>query len=236
MSIFRFKQFGIDQSGCTMKVNTDGVLLGGMALANRPSRILDVGTGTGVIALMLAQRFTSATLDAIEIDSMAADTARSNFEISPFSGRLSCHAVSLHEYKAKGPYDLVVSNPPYFLQSLKNNDKRKQLARHTDISFFDCLLERSAAWLAPSGSLQLILPLALADRIGQQATSDYGMTVQWERDIRSFALHPPIRKILAIGKSPTEESAIPDDFVIYESKGVYSQGYRELLKDFFLAF
>lgn len=236
MSIFRFKQFAVDQSECIMKVNTDGVVLGAMVAADKPLRILDVGTGTGVIALMLAQRFPLAKLDAIEIDMLAADTARKNFEASPFSSRIFCHSVSLREYKAAGSYDLMVSNPPYFLQSLKNNDKRKQLARHTDISFFDDLLERSLAWLVPDGSLQLILPTSLADRIGQKAVVDYGMTVQWARDIRSFTTHQPIRRVLSIGKSKPAVIDVQDDLLIYESAGVHTQQYRQLLKDFFLAF
>ena len=114
MSVFRFKEFVVDQSGCAMKINTDGVLLGAMATALHPQRILDVGTGTGVISLMLAQRFPAVVIDAIEIDAKAADTARRNFEASPFSGRISCHPVSLGDFEPRAPYDLIVSNPPFF--------------------------------------------------------------------------------------------------------------------------
>ncbi len=236
MSLFRFKQFTIDQSGCTMKVNTDGVLLGAMARALNPRRILDIGTGTGVIALMLAQRFASSEVDAIEIDSLAANAAQQNFVSSSFSARLSCRTLPLDEYRPEDSYDLMVSNPPYFLQSLKNPDERKQLARHTDMSFFDVLLSSAREWLAPQGSLQLILPVSLADTIVRKAKDEYGMTEQWQCNIYSFESQPPIRRVLAIGRSPMDGVTSQDDFMIYERKGVYSQAYRELLKDFFLAF
>src|SRR5690606_30727897 len=147
MSVFHFKQFAVNQSGCAMKINTDGVLLAAMATADFPTRILDVGTGTGVISLMLAQRFPSATIDAIEIDVKAADTARGNFEESPFSDRLTSYAMALDKFEPKAGYDLIVSNPPFFLNSLRNNDSRKGMARHTDMGFFDQLLARSQQWL-----------------------------------------------------------------------------------------
>ncbi len=239
MSVFRFKQFAVDQSGCAMKINTDGVLLAAMVAAGSPRRILDVGTGTGVVALMLGQRFPSAIIDAIEIDASAADTARQNFGASPFAARLTSHAVSLGDFEPEAPYDLVVSNPPFFLRSLQNDDQRKRIARHTDMEFFDQLITRSKRWLDAAGSLQVILPPSLADLIGQQATETYGLRIQHTINIHSFASHPPIRRILSIAKSadgdhPGREEA--PDFMIYERHGVHSAAYRELLKPFFLAF
>lgn len=236
MSVFRFKQFAIDQTGCAMKINTDGVLLGAMAQMEAPKRILDIGTGTGVIALMLAQRFPLATVDAIEIDAQAAGAASRNFENSPFAGRISCHAVALADFKPEEPYDLMVSNPPYFLHSLKNQDIRKRIARHTDLSFFAQLLERSAQWLTPEGGLQVILPMALADHVEQKAEAEYGMIVQGGATIRSFSSHLPIRRVLAIGKKRSSLQFDEREFLIYEGNGIYSSAYRKLLSDFFLAF
>jgi len=219
-----------------MKVNTDGVLLGAMAASENPLRILDIGTGTGVIALMLAQRFPRATVDALEIDAMAAATANRNFGNSAFAGRIVGYATALGDFDTDKPYDLVVSNPPYFLHSLKNQDVRKQVARHADRSFFSQLLDRADRWLTAEGSLQLVLPIPVAAQVVADAVGSYGMAVQWMTDIRSFALHPPIRRIVALGRSPGGRSYTQHDFVIYASKGVYSQVYRDLLKDFFLAF
>lgn len=237
MSVFRFKQFVVDQSGCAMKINTDGVLLGAMVEADSPKRVLDVGTGTGVISLMLAQRFPSAIIDAIEIDASAANTARRNFANSPFEDRLSGYAVSLADFEPEAPYDLIVSNPPFFLRSLQNDDRRKRLARHTDIDFFDQLLTRAQHWLQPTGSLQIILPSELADVIGERAVAVYGLDVQMATTIRSFAAHPPLRQMLSIGKQG--RSKLYDgkgEFIIYKRQGVYSAAYQELLKPFFLAF
>lgn len=237
MSIFRFKQFAVDQSGCAMKINTDGVLLGAMVTADFPRRVLDVGTGTGVIPLMLAQRFPSAIIEAIEIDASAANTARRNFANSPFGDRLTGYSMSLADFEPEAPYDLIVSNPPFFLHSLQNDDRRKRLARHTDMDFFDQLLMRSQRWLAPAGSLQVILPSELADVIGHRAALAYGLDVQIATTIRSFASHPPIRRILSIARQaePSLYNSIRE-FTIYEHRGVYSPLYKDLLKPFFLAF
>lgn len=237
MSVFQFKQFAVDQSGCAMKINTDGVLLAAMVAGDGPKRILDVGTGTGVIALMLAQRFPSAMIDAIEIDSRAAETARRNFESSLFADRLTSRAVSLADFEPERSYDLIVSNPPFFLQSLQNNDWRKRLARHTDMDFFDQLLAKSQRWLNPGGSLQVILPPTLADVLAEKAAEEVGLCVQRVTTIRSFASHPPIRRVLSLAKSTDLNKYHPtQEFIIYERHGVYGPAYRELLKGFFLAF
>lgn len=236
MSVFRFKQFVVDQSGCAMKINTDGVLLGAIATAFHPKRILDVGTGTGVISLMLAQRFPSTIVDAIEIDPLAAATARRNFQTSPFSDRLTSYAVALNDFKPDTPYDLIVSNPPFFLHSLKNDDIRKRIARHTDMAFFSQLLGRSQQWLSPAGSLQVILPSLLANVIGQKAADEFGLPARATTAIRSFAAQPPIRHIVSLGKQADSKPSELDELIIYEHRGVYSPAYRKLLKAFFLAF
>jgi tRNA1Val (adenine37-N6)-methyltransferase len=120
-NIFKFKQFEVDQSGCAMKINTDGVLLGALATANNPQSIVDIGTGTGVIALMLAQRFAVTRIDGVDIDESAAETADRNFKGSPFQYRMYAHFDTFegffesHNWKK---HDLIVSNPPFFLDSL----------------------------------------------------------------------------------------------------------------------
>lgn len=236
MSVFHFKQFEVNQSGCAMKINTDGVLLAAMATADAPMRMLDVGTGTGVISLMLAQRFPSAMIDAIEIDTGAADTARRNFEGSPFRDRLTSHAIALNNFEPEGRYDLIVSNPPFFLGSLRNNDSRRGLARHADIGFFDQLLARSQRWLGPTGRLQVILPTSMADRFEQKATNDYGLALQGATDIRSFSSHSPIRRVLFFSNAVEPKVRRNAEFIIYERQGVHSAAYRKLLSPFFLAF
>lgn len=232
--IFRFKQFEVDQAGCSMKINTDGVLLGAMATAEAPRRILDIGTGTGVIALMLAQRFPHATIDAIEIDPEAAETAARNFDRSPFARQLAGYPVGLVDFEPKGSYGLIVSNPPYFLDSLKSPDPRKSTARHTDWAFFDQLLAFANDWLEAAGSLQLVLPVSLAEELCQRAVQAFGLARQWEVDIHSFGGEPAVRRIVSIGKQAMAIAKPP--FVIYARRGEYSEAYRALLQDFFLAF
>lgn len=237
-----------------MKINTDGVLLGALSEPPGPEeradpvarRILDIGTGTGVIALMLAQRFADAQIDAIDIDPASARRASENFHRSPFRSRLRAYQVSLSDFipensSAQEPvdvYDLVVSNPPFFVDSLKNPDKRKEVARHADATFFDMLLTRAARWLRPHGRLQLILPMALSAELAKKALQPYGFYSAEKTEIFSFAADEfPIRVILTLGVSSAHSLArLPSKIVIYDSPRHYSEAYRSLLKDFFLAF
>lgn len=232
--VFHFKRFSVDQSGCSMKINTDGVLLGAIAEGDDPRRILDVGTGTGVIALMLAQRYPDGHIEAIEIDEQAAATATRNFRHSPFANRMVCFPVGLSDFLIEKPFDLIVSNPPYYLNSLKNPDYRKSVARHADIDFFEQLLRFANKGLTKAGSLQLVLPANLADGICQLAEEKFGFVCQWRVVVRSFVDDTPIRQIIALGKTKVRDRI--SEFVIYDTVGQYSEVYRTVLKNFFLAF
>lgn len=235
-SIFYFKQFRIDQSNCAMKVNTDGVLLAAMADFKCPAKILDVGTGTGLIALMLAQKYTSAIVHAVEIDQSAADTAKLNFLKSPFSNRIALFHSSIKEHftNSTEQYDLIISNPPFFINSLSSQNEKKSVARHTDLSFFEVLLTESVRHLNHSGHLCIILPLETAALVKKMVHSSGVLKVQKEILIYSFIESKPHRTIMVMGfeaLAPMEES-----LVIYESKGVYSAIYRNLLKDYLTIF
>ena len=131
MSGFRFKQFAVEQDDVAMKVGTDGVLLGAWADCNGAKRILDIGTGTGVIALMLAQRNAEAEVQAVEIDETATRRARSNFDLSPWAERLTVENCAVQEFAPAEKFDLIVSNPPYFVDSLLPPDAKRSTARHT---------------------------------------------------------------------------------------------------------
>ncbi|WP_256004934.1 tRNA1(Val) (adenine(37)-N6)-methyltransferase [Pedobacter deserti] len=231
--VFRFKQFAVDQYGCAMKINTDGVLLGATAMQENAGAILDIGTGTGVIAMMLAQRFPDASVDAVEIDAQATQTAGLNFASSPFSTRLEAYHNDIASYETQTRYDLIVSNPPYFVDDLKNPEARKRVARHTDHSFFIALLQKASALLAPGGSMWLILPLKQAGFIKDQAPV-YGLHLQRRIDISSDENKPVIRQIIVLGHR--QEEVKTEHFYIYEREGFHTEAYRRLLKDFFLAF
>ena len=163
--MFQFKQFSVDQTDCAMKINTDGVLLGAIAEADAPKSILDIGTGTGVIALMLAQRYTEAMIDAVEIDASAAATAGRNFKNSIFHEALNIFPVDINEFLEHHPrnkYDLIISNPPFYINSLESPAKKKSLAKHTELNFFEMLVKHVARHLSENGCCWLILPLDTA--------------------------------------------------------------------------
>jgi len=236
VSIFHFKQFWVDQTDCAMKVNTDGVLLAAILDYDAPVKILDVGTGTGLIALMLAQRFPSALIDAVEIDENAAKTAKINFTASPFSSRTRLIHSSIENYLLNydGKYDLIVSNPPFFINSLRSGNLLKGIARHTDESFFENLLNESVKKLSDKGLLYIILPLETSKMIEKLIFSFPELKVISEILIQSFAESKPHRKILQIGFNISEP--IVKNFVIYEKTGIYTSEYRALLKDFLTIF
>lgn len=232
-SVFYFKQFSIDQSNCAMKVNTDGVLLAALADFRSPAKILDVGTGTGLIALMLAQKYTSAIVHAVEIDQNAANTAKENFLNSPFSNRIALFHSSIKDHFTDNneQYDLIISNPPFFINSLSSQNPKKSVARHTDLSFFEVLLTESAKRLDQSGHLCIILPLETAEMVKKMVS---GLKVQKEILIYSFPESKPHRTIMVMGY----EALVPleEEIVIYQSKGIYSAVYRDLLKDYLTIF
>lgn len=235
-SIFKFKSFEVDQEDCAMKINTDGVLLGAIVETDSPKRILDVGTGTGVIALMLAQRFSDAKVDAVEIDELASKRAAYNFNNSLFSDRLNVFHSSFDEIKSANRYDLIVSNPPFYTNSLHNPDDRKKLARHTDIDFFKNLIDFSIDNLAIHGQLTLIVPVDLSNEI-IALTNNSDLNLVSHIDIRSFSDTEIIRRIISFRKLSTGNTNLrKDEFIIYEEKGVYSSQYKSILKPFFLAF
>jgi tRNA1Val (adenine37-N6)-methyltransferase len=233
MSIFKFKQFEVDQAGCAMKINTDGVLLGASANHPAPKTILDIGTGTGVIALMLAQRFPEALIHAVEIDGQAAETAEKNFQLSVFNDRLSIHHEAIEKYSHSGQFDLIVSNPPFFVNDLKSEEFRKGIARHADEDFFSMLVKKSSALLADEGMIWLILPVKQADEVIGIA-AHYNLSLVERVHIHSDQHKPTFRQMICLkkGEAVLKES----DFYIYASLKEHTAEYKELLKDFFLAF
>ena len=154
---FDFKQFSICQDQCAMKVGTDGVLLGAWADGGR--RILDIGTGTGIIALMMAQRFPDAAIDAIEIDHDACRQAAGNIAATPFADRIRIHECPIQHFQPTMRYDVIVSNPPYFINSMKNPDKKRATARHTDTLSPRDLFMAAEKMLDENGIFSIIIPI-----------------------------------------------------------------------------
>ena len=234
--MFQFKQFSVDQSGCAMKINTDGVLLGAIAGEGHPFNILDIGTGTGVIALMLAQRFMDANVDAVEIDEAAGKTADLNFKQSVFAERLRLYPLGFEEYFEAHPerkYELIVSNPPFYINSLKSPGDKKTLAKHTDADFFERLITNTAEHLNTTGKLWLIVPVNIADLIVKIAENHKlfpGVFI----NVKSYPESEAHRVIVCLGFDNIEPKKT--EFIIYSAPKIYSDGYREVLQPYFLAF
>ena len=219
-----------------MKINTDGVLLGALADADEPQHILDIGTGTGVIALMLAQRFANATIDAVEIDKAAAHTARTNFQNSKFNNRLALYAHSFESYfenHAQKKYDLVVSNPPFYINSLESPEAKKNTAKHAEEGFFESLVKAVSIHLTHTGNFWLILPLDTAELVKTIAQQN-NLCLQKTIAIKSYPDSNPHREILVLGLNDDKE--VDEEFVIYKEQKIYSVAYENKLSPFFTIF
>ncbi|MBL4675334.1 MAG: methyltransferase [Mucilaginibacter sp.] len=215
-----------------MKVNTDGVLLGALANSESIKRILDIGAGTGVIAMMLAQRFPEAMIDAVEIDKHAAETVGSNFRNSTFADRLNLIEGDFADINGQS-YDLIISNPPFFINSLTSSKENKTIARHTDSSFFERLVIFAADNLSNAGICQLILSLATAELVKQLLLVHY-LHLNNIIHIKSFKNDIPHREIITFGRARIEFQET--EVVIYDAPKVYTDEYAFLLKDFLTIF
>lgn len=227
---FRFKQFFIQDDRCAMKVGTDGVLLG--CWAPKGSRILDVGTGSGLIARMLMQRCPEAEVEGIDIDAAAVEQAKEN--------GVRAYCSSLQDWQndqsqiTKHKYDLIVSNPPYFQNSLKNPDKGRQAARHTDTLSYEELIVHSARLLKENGQLALILPAEAETEIRQLAGAA-GLYLTHVTRVYSKETKPVRRVLLLFEMSRSRDLEITTDVLVLEDeKGGRSAAYSELCKDFYL--
>ena len=216
-----------------MKVGTDGVLLG--AWCPKGTRILDIGTGSGLIALMAAQRFPEASVDAIDIDEAAVEQARENFSASPWTERLHAYQSSLQDWQAP-EYDLIVSNPPYFQNSLKNPDKARQTARHTDTLSYAELFRHSARLLSANGVLAVVFPAEAEQEVRGLAAAELLSPTHVTR-VYSKESKPARRVLMRFEKSTDRETGvrpIEDTLVLENETGGRSAAYQELTKDFYL--
>ena len=231
---FRFKQFTIRHDKCAMKVGTDGVLLGAWTpikgerlKVKGERRILDVGTGSGLIARMLMQRCPEAEVEGIDIDEAAVEQARENGVNASLS--------RLQDWNG-GPYDLIVSNPPYFQNSLKNPDKGRQTARHTDTLSYEELIRHSARLLKEEGCLALILPAEAEMEVrGLAAAERLSLT----HVTRVFSKEgKAAKRVLLLFESTKLRNYVittkEDSLVLEDEKGGRSAAYSELCKEFYL--
>ncbi len=233
---FAFKQFTIKQDRCAMKVGTDAVLLGCWVIPNGSKTILDIGTGTGVIALMLAQK-TDAFIDAIDIDENAVKQAQENISDSKFSQRIKVTLNSFQDYSKDTDkrFDLIVSNPPYFEQSLKSTDEQRSQARHAYVLPFEELLDGVVKILNPKGKFCLILPRleaekfrALAEKKGLHLSKLLRVKSRADKDMDK-------RHLMQFEFVPTEFS---EKTLVIETnhRHHYTDEYKEFTKDYYVNF
>lgn len=230
-SFFRFKQFTIHQDACAMKVGTDGVLLGVLADVTSANNLLDIGTGTGLVALMLAQRKPTLQIDAIEIDANAARQAQENIAQSPWP-HIQVHNTALQTYQTTTRYQLIVSNPPYFVNSLKNPQAERTTARHTDSLSFQELLKGVDRLLLPTGQFWVILPHNEQQHFCQLA-QEKGLYAHQLIHVHSRANKAPKRIVMGFCRTqirPQEQHLIIEE----EQRHRYSAAFAQLTAPFYL--
>lgn len=216
-----------------MKVGTDGALLGAWAPIGASQKILDVGTGTGMIALMIAQR-GSAAIDAIDIDADACLQARENTALSPFNGRINVYHTPLSEYSPphEGLYDLIVSNPPYFADSLKCPDRKRNTARHTDTLPLPDLLRDCRKLLAPNGRIALVLPYDQRENV-LSACLENALYLSEEVEVIPVEGAKPKRWLVELSIEPVN-SPLLSQLTLETRERRYTEEFTALVKDFYL--
>jgi tRNA1Val (adenine37-N6)-methyltransferase len=236
-AVFHFKQFSVVQGRSAMKVGTDGVLLGAWVPVEGASRILDAGTGTGLIALMLAQRQPEAVITGIDVDEGSCSDASLNFENSPWRQRLEVVHTSLQEFAlqkaCENTFDLIVSNPPYFNRSLPAQTPGRTLARHNDTLGPADIIVAAKRLLRPAGKLALILPVSEYVSFGSMA-KESGMYEHRKMAVSPVPSKPAHRIMSCWGLAPAE-TCLAEELTIEEAeRHQYTADYVALTRDFYL--
>lgn len=231
---FKFKEFTINQDQCAMKIGTDGVLLGAWtSIKENPHSILDIGTGTGVIALQLAQQTDAETIDAIEIDDKAYEQAVENFENSDWGDRLFCYHASLEEFVTEidEKYDLIVSNPPFYTDEFESENNARNKARFTSSLSFLTLLNGVSHLLSTAGLFSVIVPFKEEQNFIQLASKVNLFPVRICR-VKGTPIAETKRSLLEL--SFLESDLITTELIIENSRHQYTKDYVEVVRDFYL--
>jgi tRNA1Val (adenine37-N6)-methyltransferase len=230
---FQFKQFTVRQDRCALKVGTDGMVLGAWVRVEGARRILDIGTGTGLLALIAAQRNAVASIDAVEIDDASAQQAAENVAACPWSDRMRVHRMDVRRMKSAEPYDLIICNPPFYAGEMDSPDARKGLAKHSGELTFAELIDAVSHLIASDGRFACILPLNReAELVKLAAGAD--LHVIRRCALRYLEARPPKRVLLELGRS----AAMPqhEELVVEHAPGVFTEAYRALLSELMLKF
>ncbi len=239
--MFRFKEFAIAQERCAMKVGTDAVLLGAwLSLRGSERYILDIGSGSGLIALMLAQRTQSfayqAVIDGVEVDRASYEESCENAAASPWSDRVSMHCTEIQKYGVadKRRYDLIVSNPPFFVDSLLAPNQERSNARHTTLLPFSDLISAVERLLNADGRFAMVLPIAEQQLFDNEA--DGRLTLLRRCNVKGSVSGVAKRQLSEYAVAKTEVNATLEELTLRRADGSYSDEYRTLTRDFYLKF
>lgn len=230
---FTFQKFTIHQDRCAMKVGTDGVLLG--AWAHGGKRILDIGTGTGLVAIMMAQRFADAHVTAVEIDHNAALQACNNANCSPFASRIGIVETNIQNFEVYGTqlFDSIVSNPPFFTDSLKNPDSQRATARHADTLPYRDLFTAVKRLLAEDGEFSAIIPSNCLTSFITEAYLAHLVPIR-QLAIRTTPRKQPKRLLVSFGHTSSESNTTNEEQCLMNPDGSRSDWYINLTSDFYL--
>jgi len=233
MQPFKFKQFSIQQNNTAMKVGTDGVLLGAW-ISIREGNVLDIGTGTGLIAIMLAQRSKTTLIDAVEVEEEAYNQAKENIAACNWKNRISAHHLPIQNFKPTTKYDLIISNPPFFLASTKAPNEERNTARHTDSLSFDDLIASVTRLLNSEGIFSLILPINEAELFTGLATTQH-LFLNKKCVIKPNPTKPAKRVLMEFSFSKTD--IVSEELTIETAtRHQYTKEYISLTQDFYLKF
>lgn len=227
---FQFKQFRVDQSLAAMKVCTEACVFGALTEADNPGRILDIGTGTGLLSLMAAQKF-SCPVDAVEMEEGAYRQALTNFQISPWSDRLAVFHTSIQEFTPSHQYDLILCNPPFFSDHLQSPSKARNMAMHNHTLPHSDLAEAIQGLLTESGLAYVLHPPSEAIMFDSLANGK-DLYVQQRTQLMHHEEGPVLRYITVYGTEPKEHSL--ETFVIKDESGAYTNDFIEKLKPYYL--
>lgn len=238
-SFFRFKQFTVHQEHCAMKVCTDACLFGAWIAGetNKLSvnKVLDIGTGTGLLSLMYAQQHADTLIDAIEIDEAAAKQAADNFKGAPWHQNLHVHHTPIQNFKARKEeenqlYDLIISNPPFFENDLKSNNDKRNLALHSAALNLDELLDACKQFLQPAGLIAVLLPYHRSASFIISA-KEKGWQLNKEINVKQTTKHTYFRSMLLFSTTATE---LQQEEIIIRDNDVYTPAFAALLNDYYL--
>jgi len=212
-------------------VTTDAVLLGAWVDATKAAHILDIGTGSGVLALMMAQKYSDAMIDAIDIDAASVEEAKFNFSQSPWSARLSATCQDFKSFETEKKYDLIITNPPYFIDSLPSTSMQKATAKHDGALTYEQLINGITKLITEDGEAFLILPFVNFDRLAQIADS-HNLYIKNTLEVCSFQFKKPYVVLVSLRKQISKTES--EKLVIRNSDLSYTAAYQNLTAEFYL--